>query len=90
MTTQEKIENHLRSLLDDNAKYVRDKGYFQDILNDKTIASIGMSNGVISYLGRKIVWLHFSPVSYGKPAVIRYDYVTDKRYERVKDAHTII
>lgn len=60
-----------------NANVQRDKGQFQNILDDKTAASWGWTSPV-SYEGQKIVYLTFSPAKKGEKQSIFYDFITDE------------
>ena len=63
------------------ASVQRNKGEFQNILNDMTSASWGWTTP-ISYAGQKIVYLTFSPAKKGDKQLIFYDFITDEEYSK--------
>lgn len=85
MKTEQKIENHLKSLLDKDVSIKRAKGDFCDFLSDKTSASWGWSEP-LSYLRHRIVYLQFSPKTKGCKMPVFYDYVTENEYQKMINA----
>ena len=81
MTIIEKIIGHLKEILDDTTPIFHNKGAFNNYYNSTASASWGWTIP-LKFMGRRIVWMQYSPTGKGCKGIILFDFITDKHYNR--------
>ena len=79
MTIEQDIHEFMLEGMPTNAKVSRDKGNFEDIFNDKTVASWGWTVP-LRHNGQRVVYLIFSPAKKGDTQTVFYDFISDEEY----------